>query len=64
VRSLPGGSPAERNVECAPSGQKRVASFGVEITRAIDTPIARPFGPGSRVRAVRTLSYRTEVLAR
>jgi hypothetical protein len=41
-----------------------VASFGVEITRAIETPIARPFGPGSRVRAVRTLSYRTEVLAR
>jgi hypothetical protein len=43
------------------SGKRRVASFGVEVTRASETPIAATFARGSRIRAVRTLTFRTEI---
>jgi hypothetical protein len=47
----------------AASGKRRVASFGVEVTRASETPVGKPFGPGSRISVVRTLTFRTEVQA-
>jgi hypothetical protein len=46
----------------APDGTKRVASFGVEITRAAETPVPGPFASGSRIRATRTVAFRAEVV--
>src|SRR5262245_6146393 len=48
----------------ASDGKKRVASFGAEITCAAEARIAKPFHSDSRIRAVRTLTYRTELPAR
>lgn len=45
----------------AAEGKRRVASFGVEIARDVEVAIGKPFASGSRIHAVRTLTYRTEV---
>jgi hypothetical protein len=47
----------------AAEGKRRVASFGAEITCAAETPVGKPFAAGSRIRAVRTLTYRTDIPA-
>jgi hypothetical protein len=45
----------------AASGRKRVASFGVEVSRAMEVPLGSGFAKGSRIRAVRTATFRTEL---
>lgn len=45
----------------ATQGNRRVASFGVEITRAAETSIAKAFAAGSRIAVARTLALRTEI---
>jgi hypothetical protein len=65
----PGGSRSPTGRMAVPasyfetSGKRRVASFGVEVKRALETPVAATFAPGSRISVVRTLLFRTEIPA-
>jgi hypothetical protein len=45
----------------APDGTKRVASFGMEVSRVAEAKVSKPFPPESRARAVRTMTFRTEI---
>ncbi len=42
-------------------GKKRVASFGIEVTRVNESRAAKAFSGESRIRAVRTVTYRAEL---
>ena len=55
------GSTTVPSTYFAGQGNRRVASFGVEIKRATETKVAKEFATGSRISVARTLTFRTEL---